>query len=86
MKFFIYQSFFSLKFIFLFFIIFSCLDPDRVPPENPISSPQFTFMQDQNTIYFSANFQEEYQEESLDSTFVRWYGSCLLYTSDAADE
>ena len=34
-------------------------------------------MQDQNTVYFSANFKEEYQEEVLDSTFVRWYGSDL---------
>ena len=74
-KFFIYQNNFSLKFTFLFLIFFSCLDPDRMPPENPISDPEFTFMQDQNTVYFSANFQEEYQEGVLDSTFVRWYGS-----------
>ena len=74
MKFFIYQNYFSLKLIFLIFIFFSCLDPDRIPPDNPISNPEFTFMQDQNTVYFSANFQEYYQEGDLDSTFVRWYG------------
>ena len=76
-KFFIYQNNFPLKFIFLSFIFFSCLDPDRIPPENPISNPEFTFMQDQNKIYFSANFQEEYQGEALDSAFVRWYSSSL---------
>ena len=76
-KFFIYQNNFSLKFTFLFFIFFSCLDPDRIPPDNPISNPEFTFMQDQNKVYFSANFQEEYQGETLDSTFVRWYSSSL---------
>ena len=77
MQLFSYQNYFSLKLIFLFFIFFSCLDPDRIPPENPISNPRFTFMQDQNTVYFSANFKEEYLEEVLDSTFVRWYGSDL---------
>ena len=76
-KFFIYQNNFSLKFTCLFFIFFSCLDPDRIPPDNPISNPEFTFMQDQNKVYFSANFQEDYQEEALDSTFVRWYSSSL---------
>jgi len=77
MKIFPYQNYFSLKFIFLFFIFFSCSDPDRIPPDNPISNPDFTFMQDQNTVYFSANFQEAYQEGRLDSTFVRWYGPDL---------
>ena len=83
MKFFIYQKNFPLKFIFLFFIFFSCLDPDRIPPDNPISNPEFTFMQDQNKVYFSANFQEEYQGETLDSTFVRWYSSSLSLGFDA---
>ena len=40
-------------------------------------------MQDQNKIYFSANFQEEYQGEPLDSTFVRWYSSSLSLGFDA---
>ena len=62
---------------------FSCLDPDRIPPDNPISNPEFTFMQDQNKVYFSANFQEEYQGEALDSTFVRWYSSSLAGGFDA---
>ena len=82
-KFFIYQNNFLLKFTFLFFIFFSCLDPDRIPPDNPISNPEFTFMQDQNKVYFSANFQEEYQGETLDSTFVRWYSSSLALGFDA---
>ena len=82
-KLFIYQNNFPLKFIFLFFIFFSCLDPDRIPPDNPISNPEFTFMQDQNKVYFSANFQEEYQGETLDSTFVRWYSSSLSLGFDA---
>ena len=82
-KFFICQNNFSLKFTCLFFIFFSCLDPDRIPPDNPISNPEFTFMQDQNKIYFSANFQEEYQGEDLDSTFVRWYSSSLSLGFDA---
>ena len=82
-KFFIYQNNFPLKFIFLFFIFFSCLDPDRIPPDNPISNPEFTFMQDQNKVYFSANFQQEYQGETLDSTFVRWYSSSLALGFDA---
>ena len=77
MKNFPIQNYFSLKFIFIHFIFFSCSDPDRKPPDNPISNPGFTFMQDQNTVYFSANFQEEYQEGGLDSTFVRWYGPDL---------
>ena len=81
-KFFIYQNNFSLKFTFLFFIFFSCLDPDRIPPDNPISNPEFTFMQDQNKVYFSANFQEEYQGEALDSAFVRWYSSSLALGFD----
>ena len=76
-KLFIYQNNFPLKFIFLFVIFFSCLDPDRIPPDNPISNPEFTFMQDQNKVYFSANFQEEYQGEAIDSAFVRWYSSSL---------
>ncbi len=82
-KFFICQNNFSLKFTCLFFIFFSCLDPDRIPPDNPISNPELTFMQDQNKIYFSANFQEEYQGEPLDSTFVRWYSSSLAGGFDA---
>jgi len=81
-KFFIYQNNFSLKITFLFFIFFSCLDPDRIPPDNPISNPEFTFMQDQNKVYFSANFQQEYQGETLDSTFVRWYSSNLTGVFD----
>ena len=32
---------------------------------------------------FSANFQEEYQGEALDSTFVRWYSSSLALGFDA---
>ena len=40
-------------------------------------------MQDQNKVYFSANFQEEYQGEALDSTFVRWYSSSLAGGFDA---
>ena len=75
MKIFSYQKYFSSKIVFLFLIIISCSDPDRIVPDNPISDPEFTFMQDQNTLYFSANFQDEYQEGGLDSTFVRWYGS-----------
>ena len=82
-KFFIYQNNFSLKFTCLLFIFFSCLDPDRIPPVNPISNPEFIFMQDQNKVYFSANFQEEYQGEPLDSTFVRWYSSSLAGGFDA---
>ena len=43
-KFFIYQNKFLLKFTFLFFIFYSCLDPDRIPPDNPISNPEFTYI------------------------------------------
>jgi len=81
-KLYIYQNNFSLKIPFLFFIFFSCLDPDRIPPDNPISNPEFTFMQDQNKVYFSANFQQEYQGETLDSTFVRWYSANLAGAFD----
>ena len=39
-------------------------------------------MQDQNTVYFSAKFKTEYQEEELDSTFVRWYGPDITGSFD----
>ena len=45
--------------------------------ESPISDTQFTFLQDQNTVYFSARIEEQYQGNKLDSTFVRWYGPSL---------
>ena len=58
-------------------IFFSCSDPYQANLESPISDPQFTFLQDQNTVYFSARIEEEYQGNKLDSTFVRWYGPGL---------
>ncbi len=81
-KFFIYQNKFSLKFTCLFFVFYSCLDPDRIPLNNPISNPTFTFMQDQNAVYFSAKLKKEYQEEELDSAFVRWYGPDIAGSYD----
>jgi len=61
----------------LFFIFFYCSDPYQPNLESPISDTQFTFLQDQNTVYFSARIEEQYQGNKLDSTFVRWYGSSL---------
>ena len=63
---------FLMKYIILLSIIFfSCIETEPIYLDNPISNPTFTFMQDQNTVYFSAKFKTEYQEEELDSTFVR---------------
>ena len=61
----------------LFFIFFYCSDPYQANLESPISDTQFTFLQDQNTVYFSARIEEQYQGNKLDSTFVRWYGPSL---------
>ena len=61
----------------LCFIFFYCSDPYQANLESPISDTQFTFLQDQNTVYFSARIEEQYQGNKLDSTFVRWYGSSL---------
>ena len=58
----------------LFFIFFYCSDPYQANLESPISDPQFTFLQNQNTVYFSARVDEQYQGKILDSIFVRWYG------------
>lgn len=63
--------------IFLVSLFFSCSDPDQIEFDNPISDPQFTFLQDQNTVYFSANYQDQHQGNKLDSTFIRWYGPNL---------
>tara|TARA_B100000427_G_scaffold311520_2_gene302239 strand:+ start:575 stop:1459 length:885 start_codon:yes stop_codon:yes gene_type:complete len=72
------QNTFSIKIITLIVsLFFSCSDPDQNTLENPISDPQFTFQQDQNTVYFSANIKEQYQGDNIDSTFVRWYGPDL---------
>ena len=66
---------FLIKMILLMsLILFSCSETEPIYYESPISNTTFTFMQDQNTVYFSANFEDEYQSEKLDSTFVRWYG------------
>ncbi len=74
---------FLVKYIILFStIFFSCIDTEPIYLDNPISNPTFTFMQDQNTVYFSAKFKMEYQEEELDSTFVRWYGTDLANSFD----
>ena len=55
-----------MKFISLcFYTFFSCVETDPIYLPNPISNPTFTFMQDQNTVYFSANFKEEYQEGKI---------------------
>ena len=61
----------------LFFIFFYCSDPYQPNLESPISDTQFTFLQDQNTVYFSARIEGQYQGNQLDSTFVRWYGPSL---------
>ena len=61
---------------------FSCTETEPIYLENPISNPTFTFMQDQNTVYFSAKFKTEYQEKELDSTFVRWYGPDITGSFD----
>ena len=58
-------------------ILLSCSDTDQIILESPISDTQFTFLQDQNTVYFSARIEEQYQGNILDSTFVRWYGPSL---------
>ena len=58
----------------LFFIFFYCSDPYQANLESPISDPQFTFLQNQNTVFFSARVEEQYQGKILDSIFVRWYG------------
>ena len=72
-----------MKFIVLLSIIFfSCIETEPIYLENPISNPTFSFMQDQNTVYFSAKFKKAYQEEELDSTFVRWYGPDLTNSFD----
>ena len=63
-------------------IFFSCSDPYQANLESPISDPQFTFLQDQNTVYFSARIEEQYQGKKLDSTFVRWYGPSLSGSYD----
>ncbi len=74
---------FLMKYIILLSIIFfSCIETEPIYLDNPISNPTFTFMQDQNTVYFSAKFKTEYQEEELDSTFVRWYGPDLANSFD----
>ena len=71
------------KYILLIFItFFSCTETEPIYLENPISNPTFTFMQDQNTVYFSAKFKKEYQDEILDSTFVRWYGPDIAGSFD----
>ncbi len=83
MKYFSLSNIFFVKFISLMlFTFFSCVETDPIYLPNPISNPTFTFMQDQNTVYFSANFEEEYQEEKLDSAFVRWYGNDISGSFD----
>jgi len=63
-------------------IFFSCSDPDQISLESPISDTRFAFLQDQNTVYFSARIEEQYQGKKLDSTFVRWYGPSLSGSYD----
>ena len=46
-------------------ILFSCSETEPIYYESPISNTTFTFMQDQNTVYFSANFENEYQSEYI---------------------
>ena len=83
MNFFPYFNNFLVKYILLLSItFFSCTETEPIYLENPISNPTFTFMQDQNTVYFSAKFKTEYQEEELDSTFVRWYGPDITGSFD----
>ena len=67
MNFFPYFNNFFAKYIALLFItFFSCTETEPIYLENPISNPTFTFMQDQNAVYFSAKFKTEYQERELD--------------------
>ena len=61
---------------------FSCTETEPIYHENPISNPTFTFMQEQNAVYFSAKFKTEYREGELDSTFVRWYGPDITGSFD----
>ena len=83
MNFFPYFNNFFAKYIALLFItFFSCTETKPIYLQNPISNPTFTFMQDQNTVYFSAKFKKEYQKEELDSTFVRWYGPDITGSFD----
>ena len=83
MNFFPHCNNFIVKCILLLSIsFFSCTETSPIYLQNPISDPTFTFMQDQNTVYFSAKFKEEYLEEELDSTFVRWYGPDITGSFD----
>ena len=68
--------------LLLFITFFSCTETEPIYLENPISNPTFTFIQDQNTVYFSAKFKTEYRQETLDSTFVRWYGPDIAGSFD----
>ena len=73
---------FLAKYILLFITFFACTETEPIYHENPISNPTFTFMQDQNTVYFSAKFKTEYRDGELDSAFVRWYGPDITGSYD----
>ena len=77
-----FNNFLAKHILFLLITFFSCIETDPIYLENPISNPTFTFMQDQNIVYFSAKLKTEYQEEELDSVFVRWYGPDIAGSYD----
>ena len=67
----------SMYHIFLLMVLFfnGCPDKDSITdPIDTISGIQFTFHQDVNKLYFAASVESSYDEGSLISVSLIWYG------------
>ena len=67
----------SMYHIFLLMVLFfnGCRDKDSITdPIDTISGIQFTFHQDVNKLYFAASVESSYDDGSLISVSLIWYG------------
>ncbi len=62
--------------IFILILFYSCDEQPILLEENnhPISNPQFFYMKDSESLFFSALFQSKHEGNQLTNTLVHWMG------------
>jgi len=79
-----YKKIYYLQILLMCLIFFAC-PGDITEPEEPlpISNLQFTFLQDINELYFSADVDDSYNSTLLSDVMLLWYGSNQSNTADS---
>ncbi|NOZ04349.1 MAG: hypothetical protein GXO92_07075, partial [FCB group bacterium] len=67
----------------ILFIIWGCPGPVPPPEEGiPLEDFRFSYLQEQNELYFAVQVEPSYQGNRLDSVRVAWYGTDPAVVAD----